>query len=59
MEWIYENLASLILLFCVVLLLSALVFGLWRSKKRKPSSCAGGCLNCPYGSGCHGKESEK
>lgn len=59
MEWFSENLASLILLFCVVFLLSALVIGLWRSKKRKSSSCAGGCSQCPYGSGCHGKKREE
>ena len=59
MEWFSENLASLILLFCVAVFLSALVIGLWHSKKRKSSCCAGGCLECPYGNGCHEKNREE
>ena len=59
MEWFWENLGSLVVLFCVALLLSALIIGLWRAKKRKPNGCAGGCAFCPYADGCQGKSKEK
>lgn len=58
MEWFSENLGSLIVLFCVLLLLFALILGLWRRKKRKPDGCAGGCACCPYAEGCQGKHAD-
>ena len=59
MEWFSENLASLILLFCVVFLLSALIYGLLRMRRKKLGGCAGGCAFCPYSEGCKGKDAEK
>lgn len=53
LEFLSQNIGSIIVLFVIVAIMGALIFGLIRSKKRGGSSCGCGCSNCPMSKSCN------
>lgn len=55
LEWMGENLSTLLISGGLVLLVAAIVFCLLRRRRVGKSSCSGGCASCPMGGSCHRK----
>ncbi len=56
MEFILENLASIIVLIVVAVIVGTIVFKLIRDKKAGKCSCGCGCNGCPNSGNCHGHQ---
>ena len=52
LEFISENIGSILVLLLVVAVIGALLFGFIRNKKKGVSSCSCGCSDCPMGKSC-------
>ncbi len=52
-EYIVNNLSTIIISLVLVGILALIVVGMYKDKKAGKSSCGGDCQNCP--SACHKK----
>lgn len=56
MDFILENLASIIVLIVVAVIVGAVVVKMIKDKKAGKSSCSCGCKGCPNSGNCHGHQ---
>lgn len=56
MDFITENLASIIVLIVVAVIVGAIVIKMVKDKKAGKSSCSCGCKGCPNSQNCHGHQ---
>lgn len=57
-QFITENLATIIAAVVVFALVAAAVVKIVRDKIRHKSSCGCGCANCPISGSCHKKNTD-
>lgn len=55
-QWIYQNLATIIVLLIVVLVVTLIIIKLIKDKKAGKKSCNCGCGGCPMRDTCHSKD---
>lgn len=53
LDWLSQNLATILICLVLLLIIAAIVFYLVRNKKKGRSSCGGGCKGCPMSGSCH------
>lgn len=56
LEWISQNLATIIIALIIVVIVAGIVIKMMRDKKSGKTSCGCGCENCPSSSICHKSE---
>lgn len=54
-EWITNNIGTIIVGLIVLAIITAVVIGMIRKKKNGKSTCGCGCANCPLSGDCHKK----
>ncbi|MGN0534358.1 MAG: FeoB-associated Cys-rich membrane protein [Eubacterium sp.] len=54
LAWILENISTIIICAVLVIIVSAVIAGLIRNKKKGKSSCGCGCSGCPMSCSCNG-----
>ena len=60
LEWIYSNLANILVIAAVLGIVTLAVISMIRDKKAGKSSCECGCANCAMAGKCHsGKVTKK
>lgn len=52
LTWIMGNMATIIISAVLLLVVSAVIAGMVRGKRKGKSSCGCGCASCPAGSCC-------
>ncbi|MBP5491813.1 MAG: FeoB-associated Cys-rich membrane protein [Clostridiales bacterium] len=55
MNWILENLGTIVISAVLLLIVALVVFTMIRNKKRGKSTCGCGCANCAAKDMCHKK----
>lgn len=57
LQFISDNLATILVGFAVAVLLAFSLWAMHRDKKKHAheGGCGGGCCSCPYAGKCHGK----
>lgn len=59
LEWISQNIATIIICAALIGVVAAIIAGMVRNKLKGKSSCGCGCSDCPMSSSCHsGKKSK-
>ncbi|MBQ8825401.1 MAG: FeoB-associated Cys-rich membrane protein [Ruminococcus sp.] len=53
LEWISQNLATIIISVIVIAVVATIIIKMMRDKKNGKTSCGCGCDNCPSSSMCH------
>lgn len=53
LEWLYGNLATVIITLIITAVVTAIIISMVRNKKKGKFSCGCGCTNCPMSSACH------
>lgn len=53
MDWIVENLATIVIALALAAVVTGIIVGMVRDKKKGKSSCGGGCKGCPMSGSCH------
>ncbi len=53
MEFIVQNIGTIVVAFVVAAIVGAIVFNSLRKKKQGKASCSCGCANCPMKNKCH------
>lgn len=53
LEWISQNLATIIIAVIIVAIIVCIIIKMRRDKKSGRTSCGCGCDNCPSSSICH------
>lgn len=56
LDWLTENLATIIVLIAVVAVVAGVIAVMVRDKKQGKSSCGCSCGNCPMSGKCHEKK---
>lgn len=51
LTWIWENIATIIICIALLLIVTGIIAGMIRDKRKGKSSC--GCASCPMSSSCH------
>ena len=54
--WLMQNLATILICLGLVAIVTMIVVGMVRDKKKGKSSCGCGCGSCPMSGSCHGKK---
>lgn len=52
-SWISQNLATIIICLVLALIVTLIIVGLVRDKKKGKSSCGCNCANCAMRGSCH------
>jgi hypothetical protein len=55
LPWLAENLGTLLVTLGLLAIVTAIILGMRRGKKRGGSSCCGNCGQCAAGGACHRK----
>ena len=58
MQWLAENIGSIILCAAVVALVAGLVISLVKKKKQGKTTCGCGCEHCAMSGSCHSKKTD-
>lgn len=53
LTWIWENIATIIICIALLLIVTGIIAGMIRDKRKGKSSCGCGCASCPMSSSCH------
>lgn len=53
LTWIWENIATIIICIALLLIVTGIIAGMIRDKRKGKSSCGCGCANCPMSGSCH------
>ena len=60
LEWLYSNMANILVIAAVLGIVTLAVISMIRDKKAGKSSCGCGCANCAMAGKCHsGKVTKK
>lgn len=54
--WFSENIATIIICTALLAVITAVIAGMVRDKKKGKSSCGCGCANCAMNGSCHSKK---
>ena len=54
-SWISQNIATIIICLVLALIVTLIIVGLVRDKKKGKSSCGCNCANCAMRGSCHKK----
>ena len=54
LDFIVDNLGTILITVVLVTILAAIVVKLVRDKRKGKSSCGGNCPHCALGGSCHG-----
>ena len=54
LDFIVDNLGTILITVVLVTFLAAIVVKLVRDKRKGKSSCGGNCAHCALGDSCHG-----
>ena len=54
LDFIVDNLGTILITVVLVTILAAIVVKLVRDKRKGKSSCGGSCAHCALGGSCHG-----
>jgi hypothetical protein len=54
-EWIYNNLATIIICGCLIGIVTLIIVKMIKDKRAGKSSCSCGCGNCSMNEICHKK----
>ena len=57
--WFIENIGSIIVGLALIALVSFIIIGSIRDKKKGKSNCGCGCSNCSMNGICHSKNEDK
>ncbi len=57
LEFLSQNVGSILILLAVAAVIGALLFGFIRNKRRGVSSCSCGCSDCPMSKSCQQNKS--
>ena len=55
-SWISQNLATIIICLVLALIVTLIIVGLVRDKKKGKSSCGCNCAHCAMAGSCHNKK---
>ena len=53
LEWLYSNMANILIIAAVLGIVALVIFSMVRDKKTGRSSCGCGCANCAMAGKCH------
>lgn len=53
LTWIWENIATIIICIALLLIVTGIIAGMIRDKRKGKSSCGCGCASCPMSDSCH------
>lgn len=53
LEWISENIGTIIICTVLVAAVAAIIISMVRNKKKGKTSCGCGCSECPMSGSCH------
>ncbi|MBR6229685.1 MAG: FeoB-associated Cys-rich membrane protein [Eubacterium sp.] len=56
MEWIVENLGTILITALLILIVTGIVLGIIKNKKNGRSSCGGNCAHCNMCASCRTKK---
>ena len=56
LAWISENIATILICIGLICIVTAIIVGMVRGKKKGKSSCGCGCANCAMHGSCHQKK---
>ena len=54
MNWLFENLGTILVGAAVLLAVVLILVKMWKDKKKGVSSCGCGCSSCAMAGTCHG-----
>ena len=58
-SWISQNLATIIICLVLALIVTLIIVGLVRDKKKGKSSCGCNCAHCAMAGSCHSANQQK
>ena len=53
LTWISDNIATIIISALLIVIVTAVIIGIVRDKKKGKYSCGCGCADCPMSGSCH------
>lgn len=55
MNWLQQNLATILISAALLLVLGGIIWSMVRRKRKGESSCGCGCSDCAMNGACHGE----